>query len=190
MSKDHQNEALGHVCPPSVIRFLNSPLRTLAQNPRKIFSKYIKPGDYVADLGCGGGVFAVEMAKMVGEQGHVYAVDLQAEMLEFTRKLAAKKGMSERMTILQCKQDDLGLVDVKVDFACAMYVVHEVPDRNRFFSQLHQLLKPGGRFLMVDPKGHVTKQQFQQLISEAKTEGLKEIEPAKLFWSFGVVFGR
>lgn len=36
-------EAMGQVCPPSVIRWLNSPLRKLLQNPRKILAGYVKP---------------------------------------------------------------------------------------------------------------------------------------------------
>jgi len=190
MSDSTENGALGHVCPPSVIRFLNSPLRKLIQNPGKIFGKYLKAGDTAADLGCGGGFFSVELARLVGSSGHVYAIDLQTEMLEFTRKLAAKKRVLNQMTIQQCKDDDLGLQGIEVDFALAFYMVHEVPDRRKFFKQVHHLLKPAGRFLMIEPKGHVTSEQFQQVISEAKTEGFKEIEPVKLFWSFGVVFER
>ena len=66
---------MGRVCPPSVVRWLNNPLRKLIQNPWKIMGEYVSTGDTVVDLGCGGGFFAVALAEMVGESGRVIAVD-------------------------------------------------------------------------------------------------------------------
>ena len=69
----------------------------------------VQPGDTVVDLGCGGGFFSVALAKMVGEKGRVIAVDLQAEMLAITRDFASKKGVSNRITLHHCKENDIGL---------------------------------------------------------------------------------
>ncbi len=181
-------EALGHVCPPSVIKWLNSPLRKLIQSPRKIMGKYVKPGDTAVDLGCGGGFFAVELARMVGDSGRVIAVDLQQEMREFTRRLAVKKGVMERITLHQCQEKDIGLSDEKVDFALAFYMVHEVPDRDRFLKQVVELLNPEARFMLIEPSHHVKPEEFKLILEEAAIAGLKQVEPIKRAMSRGMLF--
>lgn len=181
-------EAMGHVCPPSVIKWLNSPLRKLIQNPKKIMGDYIRPGDTVVDLGCGGGFLAVELARMVGESGRVIAVDLQDEMLKISRNLALKKSVLERMTFHQCAEKDIGLADVKFDFALAFYMVHEVPDRDRFLGQVAHLLKPDAHFMVIEPKHHVSPEQYRQILKEADAAGLEEVKTIKLWFSRGMLF--
>ncbi len=181
------DEAMGHVCPPSVIKWLNSPLRKLIQNPKKIMGEYVKPGDTVIDLGCGGGFFAVALAEMVGGNGRVIAMDLQKEMLNITRDFASKKGVLDRITLHQCKDDDIALHGEKVDFALAFYMVHEVPDRDRFMNQVADLLKPTAHFLMIEPKHHVSPSQFDQILGEANSAGLNLVKPVKLTMSRGML---
>lgn len=181
-------DAIGHVCPPSVIKWLNSPLRKLIQNPRKIMGDYVRPGDTVVDLGCGGGFFAVALAEMVGESGRVITVDLQEEMLKISKNLASKKGVLEWMTFHQCAENDIGLADMKVDFALAFYMVHEVPDRDRFLRQVAHLLKSDAHFMVIEPKHHVTSEQYRQILKEADEAGLGEVKSIKLWLSRGMLF--
>ena len=182
------DEAMGHVCPPSVVKWLNSPLRKLIQNPNKIMGEYVSPGNTVIDLGCGGGYFAVALAKMVQENGRVIAMDLQQEMLDFTRDLAVRNRVVDRITLHQCEADDFLLTDVKVDFALAFYMVHEVPDRNRFFTQVAAILNPDASFMIIEPKHHVSPFQFKQIQTEAASGGLRMIKPIKLLASRGILF--
>ncbi|MBC8205430.1 class I SAM-dependent methyltransferase [bacterium] len=184
-----ENEEIGHVCPPSVVKWLNSPLRKLIQNPRKIMRKYVRNGDTVIDLGCGGGFFAAALAEMVGEEGKVIAVDLQEDMLNITRDFAVKKGVLDRIILHRCKTDDIGLSDEKADFAIAFYVVHEVPNRSSFFKQVKNFLKINAHFMLIEPKHHVNKPQFEQILKEAETAGLKYIMPIKVWGSRGMLFG-
>ena len=180
------NERAERVCPPSVIKWLNSPFRLLIQNPAKIMGEYVRPGDTVVDLGCGGGFFSVALAKMVGEKGRVIAVDLQAEMLAITRDFASKKGVSNRITLHHCKENDIGLSAEKVDFALAFYVLHEIPDRERFLKQVMELLKPGAHFMLIEPKHHA--KDIQSEIDLATSLGLKPVKPIKFMMSRGMVF--
>ena len=183
------DEALGHVCPPSVIKWLNSPLRKLIQNPKRIMGAYVKPGDVVVDLGCGGGFFSVALAEMVGENGRVIAADLQKEMLDITRNFAAKKHVLERITLHQCYAEDIALSEEKVDFVLAFYVVHEVPNRKEFLRQVSQIMKPDAHFLLIEPKHHVTPSQYEGILNEANSAGLKLLKNVKLAFSRSVVFG-
>ncbi len=56
----------------------------------------VKPGMTVCDMGCGNGFYALQMAKMVGPQGSVLAVDIQPEMLSFLRDRMHQQGVQQR----------------------------------------------------------------------------------------------
>ncbi len=175
------------VCPPSVVKWLNNPLRKLIQNPSKIFKDYVQPGSIAIDLGCGGGFFTVELARMVGERGRVFAVDLQEEMLQITRRLAECKGVMDRITLHRCQKDAIGLTDVSADFLLAFYMVHEVPEHKKFLTEAAALLNPDGRFMLIEPKHHVNQERFDSMIKDAESVGLYVVKPVKLFWSRGAV---
>src|SRR3954447_5970259 len=57
----------------------------------------VKPGDTVCDMGCGNGFYTLKLAKLVGKDGRVIAVDIQPEMLELL-KTAAK---TEKLTNIE-----------------------------------------------------------------------------------------
>jgi len=181
-------QAIGHVCPPSVTRWLNSGLRKLVQSPRRIFGPHVEPGDHAVDLGCGGGFFSAGLAELVGERGRVTAVDLQPEMLEITKRYAERQGVRDRVTLHHCTENDLGLLGEQADFVVAFYMVHEVPDRARLLRQVRNLLDPGARFMMVEPSFHVKKAQFEAMLGEAEAAGLKVVQPVKLLFSRGMLF--
>jgi ubiquinone/menaquinone biosynthesis C-methylase UbiE len=168
----------GDVCSHDHSFFLDNFIRRLIQNPRKIVGEYIKDGDTVVDLGCGPGYFSMDMAKMVGESGHVIAVDLQPEMLEKVGKKAKKFNLSKRIMLHHCSQDKIGLSqDVKADFVLAFYMVHETPNPVKFLEEVKSLLKEGGKCLIVEPRFHVSKKQFQQVVQEAENIGFKILDP-------------
>ena len=52
------------------------------------------------DVGCGMGLFSLAMAKLVGDQGQVIAVDLQQKMLDVLRRRAEKAGVADRIQLL------------------------------------------------------------------------------------------
>ncbi|MGD9581250.1 MAG: methyltransferase domain-containing protein, partial [Vampirovibrionia bacterium] len=66
-----------HVCPWWKAYFFDNALRRFLQKPHKLLKPYVKPGMSTMDVGCGMGMFVIEMAKLVGDSGKVYAVDLQ-----------------------------------------------------------------------------------------------------------------
>jgi ubiquinone/menaquinone biosynthesis C-methylase UbiE len=176
------------VCPPSELKKLNSPLRRLVHSPRRLLAPHVGPGDTALDLGCGGGFFTVELARLVGPEGRVIAVDLQPEMLDFTREKVAKKGLLDRVTLHRCREDDLGLAGVEADFALAFYLVHEVPDRRAFLAQLAGLLKSGGRFMMIEPRHHASPEVLDEITGEAEQVGLSVERPLRLALGRGAVF--
>ncbi len=75
-----------HVCPWWLAYTWDNRFRNLFQNPEKILGQYVHRGMTVLDVGCGMGFFSIGMARLVGEEGRVIAVDLQEKMIDIVRK--------------------------------------------------------------------------------------------------------
>ena len=73
---------MNRVCPVELAGSLDNKIKKWFQNPQKILAPYVKEGMKVLDIGCGPGFFSIELAKMVGKTGKVFAVDLQEGMLQ------------------------------------------------------------------------------------------------------------
>lgn len=175
-----------HVCPWWGGYFIDNRLRRLLHNPEKIIAPYLKSCMTVLDVGCGMGMFSIAMARMVGDQGRVIAVDLQQEMLDVLRQRAERVGVAERITTHKCEPDRLG-VEVQADFALAFMMVHEVPDQHRLLAEVYGCLKSGGKFLVAEPKIHVPGPAFQKTITTAEEVGFRAVEEPHVRWCRAVI---
>ena len=164
-----------YVCPATFSGSLDNFLRRLVHKPEKILTPFIKDGMVALDMGCGPGYFTAEMARLVGEGGKVIAADLQQAMLEKMIRKVRDCGLEKRVEGHQCQPDRTG-IEKKVDFILTFWMVHEVPDQQRFFEELKSLLNPGGRILVVEPKIHVTKRSFSAMISRLESSGLQIVD--------------
>jgi len=161
-----------HVCPWWLMYFHPPLLRKMVQSPQKILSPLVQAGQTILDVGCGFGYYTIPLAKMVGETGHVIAADLQAQMLRGTRRKAKRAGVEDRIMFHQCESDQIGYQGA-VDGVLAFYVVHEVPHAETFLEEVRSILKPGGFFLVSEPKYHVSKDDFDKMVFKAKTIGFQ-----------------
>ena len=157
-------------------------IRKYIHNPYKIVGEYIKEGQTVLDLGCGPGFFSLAMAEMVGEKGRVISVDIQKEMLQILKEKSERAGLKSRIVLHKSQPNKIGISDM-VNFALAFYMIHEVPDKRGFLSEIASHLKPDGRFLIVEPKFHVSKPDFDSTLKVAKSAGLKQISEPKILFS-------
>ncbi len=139
---------LHHFPAPVVIgRFLDSNLRRWTQPPDKMIERSgIKPGMTVIDLGCGSGAFTTFVARVVGEQGRVYAIDIQSAMLQqLERKLFKPENQDIRNTELrEASAYELPFADESTDLVYMVTVLQEIPDRRRALQEISRVLKPGG----------------------------------------------
>ncbi len=170
------------ICPASHAGFLAIRLRSLVHNPGKILAGLIEEGQTVADLGCGPGFFTIPMARLVGESGRVIAVDLQQGMLDRLMRAAERAGVAARVQPHKCEADAIG-VSEPVDLALAFYMVHEVPDVERFLGEVAEMLKPSGRFLIVEPKFHVSAAAFAKTVELARGVGLIAVSEPRIAFS-------
>jgi ubiquinone/menaquinone biosynthesis C-methylase UbiE len=162
----------GHVCPWWLGYTFDNPIRKLFHRPQKLLAAYLTAGMRAMDVGCGMGYFSIAMAKMVGNKGKVFCVDLQSKMLEITEKRARRANLNSRMAFYRCQPDNLGIAE-KVNFILSFWMVHEVNDQKDFFSQLTSNLNSGGRILIAEPKIHVTDGDFHQTLEIAQSVGLQ-----------------
>ncbi len=74
-----------------------------------------------------------------------------------------------------CKTDSLGIENLAntIDFALAFALVHEVPDKQRLFSQICQALKPEKLLMISEPAGHVPRKDFDQTVAIATENGFE-----------------
>lgn len=168
-----------HVCPVWIGYLLASPIRKLFENPERVLGAVVKPGDLALDIGCAMGFFTVPLARQVGPNGRVVCVDVQPEMLEALKRRLAKRGLAARVEARLTQETDLPLGDLAgaADVALIIHVVHEVPDQQVLFRGIAAALKPGGKVIFAEPKGHVSDAQFAQSLRIAAEAGLDDAGP-------------
>jgi ubiquinone/menaquinone biosynthesis C-methylase UbiE len=175
-----------HICSWWLAYTFDNPLRRYFHDPQDILMPYLREGMTAIDLGCGMGYFSRAMAEIVGDAGKVISVDLQAEMLAITRKRAEKDGVARRIEFLLAKEDDLGVTG-QADFTLAFWMVHEVTDMRNFFRQVYGTLKPGGTFLIAEPKMHVTRARFDAMLPITVKAGFQITAAPSIRFSRSVV---
>jgi ubiquinone/menaquinone biosynthesis C-methylase UbiE/intracellular sulfur oxidation DsrE/DsrF family protein len=109
----------------------------------------IKPGQTVADIGAGTGLFTRLFADAVGKEGRVIAVDIAQKFLDHIQRTSREADIRNIDTLL-CKPDSTELPPNSVDvaFICDTYHHFEFPQKT--MASLHRALKPGGRLILID----------------------------------------
>ena len=177
-----------HACPPGACFTFDNFLRKALQDPRKILAPFALEGKTVLDIGPGKGYFTIPLARMVGDAGRVVAADIQPAMLKALARRARRAGISERIRIHLSREDGLG-VSQAADFALMFWMAHEVPEKARLFRDIKAILKPEGRILLVEPRIHVTGEQFEKTVALAVDAGFAVLDKPAIRLSRSVVLG-
>jgi ubiquinone/menaquinone biosynthesis C-methylase UbiE len=160
-----------HVCPWWLCFTFDNPIRKIIHDPVKILGPYVHKGDTAIDIGPGMGYFTIPLAQLVGSSGRATAIDIQPKMLSALMERAQKKGVAEIIKTHLASPESIGIHE-KADFILAFWMAHEVPDQRRFLSEIRNIMKPEGLFLMVEPAMHVSMKIFSREIETAKEVGL------------------
>jgi len=182
MSTENKNR----VCPVENAGGLDTFIRRIGQNPRRLLKSYVRAGMTVLDLGCGPGFFTAEMARMLDGSGKVIAADLQQGMLDKVRGKIRGTELERRIELHNCQQARIG-VSEKTDFVLAFYVIHEMPDHDAAFAELRSILKPKGKLYIVEPKHHVSKREFEEMVEKANRNGFAVVQRPSILFSRAVV---
>ncbi len=139
--------------PPFIGIFLDSDLRRMMQPPEPIIeTSGIRAGMKVLEIGCGSGCYTTHVARAVGEEGEVCALDIQQGML---RQLARKLERPENRDIRNVKLHeqsayDLPFDDSTFDVVYMITVLPEIPDPVRALAEARRVLKPEGRLALSE----------------------------------------
>ena len=176
------NEKNKRICPVEYAGGLDNSFRRFLQNPRKILKPYIHEGLTILDLGCGPGFFSIEIAKMLKDSGKVIAADLQEGMLEKINKKIKGTILEQRISLHKCQEDTIGVTE-NVDFILVFYMIHEVPNQLNLLKELKSILKPDGKIYIIEPKFHVSKKSFEEMINKTKDIGFEIVDRPRVFFS-------
>jgi ubiquinone/menaquinone biosynthesis C-methylase UbiE len=173
------------ICPLFMAGLLDSKLRRFFMNPKTILKPYINKNITALDIGCGHGVFSIEIAQLLSGTGKVIAVDMQEGMLEIIRDKIKGKPFEKNIVLHQCTQDKINVTE-NVDFVLMFYVVHEVPSKENLFNEIVPLINKNGLLMIVEPK-LIPERDFNKMIDEVKERGFEEYDKLKIKLSRGIV---
>ena len=158
----------------------------------------VQPGQVVCDMGCGNGFYTLQLAKLVGEQGKVLAVDIQPEMLHMLSERAREEGITNIVPVAGT-QVDPRLEPGSVDLILLVDVYHEFSHPAEMLAAMRTALKPGGRIALAEfrledrsvPIKRLHKMSKKQILREYGANDLKLVEEFdKLPWQHLMFFER
>ncbi len=158
----------------------------------------LQAGHTVCDMGCGNGYYALRIAQLIGNNGTVLAVDIQAEMLELLRKRMEDQRIENVVPVLGSVHDPR-LMPGSCDLVLLVDVYHEFSHPELMLAAIRRALKPGGRVALVEfraedpdvPIKELHKMSKKQIMKEFPANGFKLVEQFdELPWQHVLFFER
>ncbi len=149
---------------------LDNPLRRLFDDPDK-YCKYVKPGQVVADLGCGPGFFAIPLAQTVGPAGRVYAVDSDIHPIRVVERKARKCALDNIETHHTSAGNLNFIPDASVNFVLAdgLLCTMATNQHTLAVNEIIRILKDGGTAYLVTGRSsasHVDDQEWEAILAK------------------------
>ena len=112
----------------------------------------VRPGDKVADFGCGAGFFSIPLGQRVGPTGRVYALDIRPEALEATR---AKVKLFHLFNIEPTRADlererGSGLKNESIDKVLIANILFQAENKDMIVREAYRILRPGGTLMVIE----------------------------------------
>jgi ubiquinone/menaquinone biosynthesis C-methylase UbiE len=136
--------------PASQAQRLEDPERLVWLPPADVLRALtLQIGQTVVDVGAGTGFFAVPLAHAIGPNGKVYAVDAQAQMLQWISAKIEKAGLTN-IVLVHAEASATTLPPSSCDLYLKANVWHELEDRETVLTEAKRVLKPAGRIAILD----------------------------------------
>lgn len=153
--------------------------------PEKIVQSFdLKPGDHVADFGVGHGHFVIALARAVGGDGKVYAIDIQKPALAIVENRAKLEHLWNVETVRGDIETpgDSKLKDRFVDFVLAANILFQLENKTALFTEARRILVQNGRLAVID-WDETLSSLGPPLASRIKKEAMKQLAAAAGFAS-------
>jgi ubiquinone/menaquinone biosynthesis C-methylase UbiE len=134
----------------TMVARMNDPARESWQRPLEVVAALeLRRGERVADIGAGTGYFTAPVARLVGPQTTVYAVDVEPRMIDYLRQRAAREGL-RNIELVLAEPRDPRLPPAGVDTILIVNTWHHISDRAEYAKKLSAALAPAGRIVVID----------------------------------------
>jgi len=143
-----QDKRPGPLFPPEKLHILEKP-REWQDIDKIMYNMRIRSGDVVADIGAGSGYFTVPFAKKTGNEGLVYAEDIQKEMINYISQKVAKLQIKNIKTILG-NVEDPAIPDNSLNFAFIANTYHELEKPLLLLKNVRKDLRSHGKLVIID----------------------------------------
>jgi protein-L-isoaspartate O-methyltransferase len=142
----------------------------------------LKPGEVAADIGCGTGYYASRMARIVGEKGTVYGVDIQQEMLDLLQRKMRLLRITNVKSVLGTEKDPK-LPAESCDLMLLVDVYHEFDFPYEMVRAMIPAMKKGGRLVFIEFRKEDPKVPIKEVhkMSEAQVKKEMALHP-ELEW--------
>ncbi len=109
-----------------------------------------RPGQRILDLAGGTGDLAAGLARRVGSEGCIVLGDINARMLAVGRARLLDQGISGNVEFVQANAEILPFPDASFDCVTIAFGLRNVTDKAKALTSMYQVLKPGGRLLVLE----------------------------------------
>jgi len=138
----------------ALVDLFSSPARRLARLP-------LRKGMTVVDYACGPGRYCIDIARFIGPEGKVYAVDVQPLAVQIVRGKAARQALASIEPIL-ARAYDTGIPSSCADLVLLLDALHQIDDRPALLREVRRIIRPNGAFL-VEP-GHMKLDRARDVV--------------------------
>jgi len=182
IGKFFMGREIAYVMGHQAANWLERPERDQEERPDLLLPALkIKAGDAVADIGAGTGFYTRRLAKLVGEKGTVYAVEIQQEMLDLLTNKMAELKIHNVKPVLGTVTDPK-LPQASVDLILMVDVYHEFDFPYEMTAAMCRALKPGGRMVFVEFRGEDPKVPIKAVHKMTVAQVRKEMSLQPLQW--------
>lgn len=182
IGKFYHGREIAQVMGHQAADWLDRPERQQEERPDLLLDAlHLPAGAKVADIGAGTGYLSWRMAKIVGDKGRVYCVDIQPEMLELLARNMAQHHTTNFQTILG-KITDANLPTNSVDVAIMIDVYHEFDHPYEMMQSILRGMKSGGKIIWVEYRGEDPSVPIKPLHKMTEAQVRKEQADFPLRW--------
>ena len=182
IGKFYKDREISHVMGHQGASWLDRPEREREEKPSlTIGALKVSPGQVVADIGAGTGVFTFLLSQEVGVKGRVLAVDIQPEMIQILGQRIRERGVSNVEMILG-EEKDPKLPAGSLDLVLMVDVYHEFAYPWEMMQAICRGLKPGGRVAFVEYRAEDPSVPIKRLHKMSQKQVKLEMGPQPLRW--------
>jgi ubiquinone/menaquinone biosynthesis C-methylase UbiE len=158
-------------------------------NPEAVADEWdVRPGETIADFGCGSGFFSVALAKRVGYAGKIYALDIRLEALE----AVTSKAKFYRLLNIELIRADLEsergskLKNEVIDKVVISNILFQAENKKNIIEEAYRILRPEGMAIVIEWKEKINKDEMERTFELAGFSFLKNFNAGS--YHYGIIF--